>query len=246
MARQKSTFSVPLQTDILSGGNVGLSFGNGPLPEESDEEEEDIPQRRPAPALKTQVSDDGTILKVKGANGVGPSSAPPSSQRPPSPAPIRPPPPVIAPPPLPPENIMKGLDIDGIKLGEAACLVDDVSPCMLIQGDGCNEPAPTMYSPNDGTYITCTETMEYADVPYFPRDRLTGKKKKYRTSSDTLKLQRLIEYLKSTGSEAGAKLDESAQDYLNKIQKTDACKKPEFTIPHYTGGEDDWSSGGED
>ena len=32
MARQKSTFSVPLQTDILSGGNVGLSFGNGPLP----------------------------------------------------------------------------------------------------------------------------------------------------------------------------------------------------------------------
>ena len=89
---------------------------------------------------------------------------------------------------------------------------------MLIQGDGCNEPAPTMYSPNDGTYITCTETMEYADVPYFPRDRLTGRKKKYRTSSDTLKLQRLIEYLKSTGSEAGAKLDESAQDYLNKIQ----------------------------
>ena len=89
---------------------------------------------------------------------------------------------------------------------------------MLIQGDGCNEPAPTMYSPNDGTYVTCTETMEYADVPYFPRDRLTGRKKKYRTSSDTLKLQRLIEYLKSTGSEAGAKLDESAQDYLNKIQ----------------------------
>ena len=32
MARQKSTFSVPLQTDILSGGNVGLSFANGPLP----------------------------------------------------------------------------------------------------------------------------------------------------------------------------------------------------------------------
>ena len=30
------------------------------------------------------------------------------------------------------------------------------------------------------------------------------------------------------------------------LQKTDACKKPEFTIPHYTGGEDDWSSGGED
>ena len=30
------------------------------------------------------------------------------------------------------------------------------------------------------------------------------------------------------------------------MQKTDACKKPEFTIPHYTGGEDDWSSGGED
>ena len=27
---------------------------------------------------------------------------------------------------------------------------------MLIQGDGCNEPAPTMYSPNDGTYVTCT------------------------------------------------------------------------------------------
>ena len=94
---------------------------------ESDEEE-DFPQRRPAPALKTQVSDDGTTLKVKGANGAGPSSAPPTSQRPPSPAPIRPPPPVIAPPPLPPENVMKGLDIDGIKLGEAACLVDDVSP----------------------------------------------------------------------------------------------------------------------
>ena len=32
MARQKSTFSVPLQTDILSGGNVGLKFANGPLP----------------------------------------------------------------------------------------------------------------------------------------------------------------------------------------------------------------------
>ena len=30
------------------------------------------------------------------------------------------------------------------------------------------------------------------------------------------------------------------------LQKTDACKKPEFTIPHYTGGEDDWSSGGEE
>ena len=100
------------------------------MQEESDEEEdeEDIPQRRPAPALKTQVSDDGTTLKVKGTNGAGPSSAPSSSQRPPSPAPIRPPPPVIAPPPLPPENIMKGLDIDGIKLGEAACLVDDIRP----------------------------------------------------------------------------------------------------------------------
>ena len=50
------------------------------------------------------------------------------------------------------------------------------------------------------------------------RERLQPRKKKYRTSSDTLKLQRLIEYLKSTGSEAGTKLDASAQEYINKVQ----------------------------
>ena len=50
------------------------------------------------------------------------------------------------------------------------------------------------------------------------RERLQPRKKKYRTSSDTLKLQRLIEYLKQTGSEAGTKLDESAKDYINKVQ----------------------------
>ena len=125
-----------------------------------------MPQRRPPPALKTQVSDDGTILKVT----AGPSSAstPAPQVRAPSPAARRPPPPAAAPPSLPPENTLSGLDIDGLKLGEAAAFADDISPCLMIDGSACNEPAPTMYGPNDGTYVTCTETMEYADVPYFP------------------------------------------------------------------------------
>ena len=130
------------------------------------------------------------------------------------------------------------------------------------------EPGPQIYAPNDGTYITCTETMEFADVPYFPgdRERLKSRTKKYRTSSDTLKLQRLIQYLKSTGSETGTRLENNAKEYIDRVQvsqllisrnfwiligtiflqKTDACKDPAFTIPHYTGNEDDWSSGGED
>ena len=31
MAKQKATFQVPIQTDILSGGNVGMSFANGQI-----------------------------------------------------------------------------------------------------------------------------------------------------------------------------------------------------------------------
>ena len=29
MAKQKASFQVPIQTDILSGGNVGMTFQNG-------------------------------------------------------------------------------------------------------------------------------------------------------------------------------------------------------------------------
>lgn len=39
----------------------------------------------------------------------------------------------------------------------------------------------------------------------------------FRTSSDTLKLQRLIDYLKTTGSDAGTKLEANASEYLNRV-----------------------------
>ena len=126
-----------------------------------------MPQRKPTQTLRTQVSDDGTVCKVTGAAGSSLQAKPVPPVKSPSPL-RRPPPPVQAPPPLPPENSLKGVDVDNIKLGEAAAFADELSPCMMIDGSACNEPAPTLYSPNDGTYITCTETMEYQDVPYFP------------------------------------------------------------------------------
>ena len=39
----------------------------------------------------------------------------------------------------------------------------------------------------------------------------------FRTSSDTLKLQRLIDYLKTTGSDAGTKLEANASEYLTRV-----------------------------
>ena len=171
-------------------------------------------------------------------------------------------------PPSPPGTMVTGMNVDNIKVGEAAAIVYEVPKCVLSDASSMPEPGPQIYAPNDGTYITCTETMEFADVPYFPgdRERLKSRTKKYRTSSDTLKLQRLIQYLKSTGSETGTRLENNAKEYIDRVQvsqllisrnfwiligtiflqKTDACKDPAFTIPHYTGNEDDWSSGGED
>ena len=54
--------------------------------------------------------------------------------------------------------------------------------CMLVDAGSMKEPGPQLYEPNDGTYITCTETMEYANVPYFPgnQERLKSRKHKYR------------------------------------------------------------------
>merc|ERR1712165_1110 len=97
--------------------------------------------------------------------------------------------------------------------------------CMLVDAGSMKEPGPQLYEPNDGTYITCTETMEYANVPYFPgnQERLKSRKHKYRTSSDTLKLQRLI-------------------DYLTRVNQLNDTSCLQVTIPHYTGNENDWSS----
>ena len=188
-------------------------------------------------ALKTQISDDG--LKCVVPPNAGTRAITPPRPKAPTPPPR---------PPSPPGTKVDGLQVDNMKIGEAAMVFEDLPQCVLADASSMPEPQPTMYGPNDGTYLPCSETMEYANLPYFPgqKDRLQSRKKKYRTSSDTLKLQRLIQYLKSTGSEAGAKLEANAEEYLNKVVTTEAVKKPEFTIPHYTGNEDDWSSGGED
>ena len=39
----------------------------------------------------------------------------------------------------------------------------------------------------------------------------------FRTSSDTLKLQRLIDYIKTTGSDTGTKLEANASEYLTRV-----------------------------
>jgi len=241
MARQKTkTDTIRLQTDILSGISVDIPAGASNGYKEDSEEliasaEELIASTKPTPTLQTQVSDDGMKCIVPPTNRVV-SPPPPRPKTPPKR------------PPSPPGTMVTGMDVDNIKVGEAAAIVYEVPKCVLSDASSMPEPGPQIYAPNDGTYITCTETMEFADVPYFPgdRERLKSRTKKYRTSSDTLKLQRLIQYLKSTGSETGTRLENNAKEYIDRVQKTDACKDPAFTIPHYTGNEDDWSSGGED
>ena len=39
----------------------------------------------------------------------------------------------------------------------------------------------------------------------------------FRTSSDTLKLQRLVDYIKTTGSDTGTKLEANASEYLTRV-----------------------------
>ena len=62
----------------------------------------------------------------------------------------------------------------------------------------------------------------------------------YRTQSDTLKLQRLIEVLKDRGSDLGDSLESSAADFLTDVKPK--AKTSLSSIPHYTGDEDDGSS----
>ena len=59
----------------------------------------------------------------------------------------------------------------------------------------------------------------------------------YRTQSDTLKLQRLIDVLKERGSDLADSLETKAKDFLNDVKQ----KRPPSLIPHYDA---DDSSGG--
>ena len=62
----------------------------------------------------------------------------------------------------------------------------------------------------------------------------------YRTQSDTLKLQRLIEVLKERGSDLAGSLENKAKDFLNDVKPK--VKPP--LIPHYESDQDDGSSFG--
>ena len=59
----------------------------------------------------------------------------------------------------------------------------------------------------------------------------------YRTQSDTLKLQRLIDVLKERGSDLADSLETKAKDFLNDVKQ----KRPPPLIPHYDA--DDSSEG---
>ena len=59
----------------------------------------------------------------------------------------------------------------------------------------------------------------------------------YRTQSDTLKLQRLIEVLKERGSDLAGSLETKAKDFLSDVKPK---RKP--LIPHYESDDDDGSS----
>ena len=62
-------------------------------------------------------------------------------------------------------------------------------------------------------------------------------KNPYRTQSDTLKLQRLIDVLKERGSALGDSLETKAKDFLSDVKQ----KRASPLIPHY---DSDDSSGG--
>ena len=62
-------------------------------------------------------------------------------------------------------------------------------------------------------------------------------KNPYRTQSDTLKLQRLIDVLKERGSALGDSLETKAKDFLSDVKQ----KRSSPLIPHY---DSDDSSGG--
>jgi hypothetical protein len=59
----------------------------------------------------------------------------------------------------------------------------------------------------------------------------------YRTQSDTLKLQRLIDVLKERGSDLANSLEDKAKDFLSDVKQ----KRHSPLIPHY---DSDASSGG--
>ena len=63
-------------------------------------------------------------------------------------------------------------------------------------------------------------------------------KNPYRTQSDTLKLQRLIDVLKERGSALGDSLENKAKDFLTDVKQKRAASP---LIPHY---DSDDSSGG--
>ena len=62
-----------------------------------------------------------------------------------------------------------------------------------------------------------SKSKTYLKYPSRSRTSTTIKFFFFRTSSDTLKLQRLIDYLKSTGSDAGTKLESNASEYLTRV-----------------------------
>jgi len=232
-----------LQTDILSGVSREEKKLNGIHADPLSSEDEDEASSRP-PVLKTQISDDGLKCLVSPNGGAHSSSAENSksvaphllSSRPKAPTP-------------PPGTMVEGRLLEHADVIQVARQdPEERMSCMLVDAGSMKEPGPQLYEPNDGTYITCTETMEYANVPYFPgnQERLKSRKHKYRTSSDTLKLQRLIDYLKTTGSDAGTKLEANASEYLTRVNQLNDTSCLQVTIPHYTGNENDWSSGGED
>ena len=105
--------------------------------------------------LKTQLSDDGLVCLVSPDGGAHSSAetsksiAPHLLNRPKAPTP-------------PP-----GTKVEGRLLEHADVIAaagndpDERMSCMLVDAGSMKEPGPQLYEPNDGTYITCTETNEY-------------------------------------------------------------------------------------
>ena len=60
----------------------------------------------------------------------------------------------------------------------------------------------------------------------------------YRTQSDTLKLQRLIEVLKERGSDLGNSLEATASDFLGDVKQRQQQQPQERAVPHYEDGEE--------
>ena len=127
--------------------------------------------------LKTQLSDDGLVCLVPPDGGAHSSAetskshvAPHLLTRPKAPTP-------------PPGTMVEGRLLEHADVIQASRIdPEERMSCMLVDAGSMKEPGPQLYEPNDGTYITCTETMEYANVPYFPgnQERLKSRKHKYR------------------------------------------------------------------